>query len=226
MAKVSDALPIKLWLAGEPVFNDQEHPGVGNHLFVQKYPADKPLTIQLTDEAIKGYVVKIIESPTQVHYVPMVRELKGDQWVYHAEFTFQSLGITNKCVQIQIVDIFYEVSGALNDDDDQISGSILNTLIVFNVSGTLTDDNDSIGGVMTWNNFNSAFFGLNPSPCVYSFELFWQADQQWGTGVVMYWDAGLTIPVTGYNTIVPSWSGEHFNLSPTGVVGTSKNIYC
>lgn len=46
-------------------------------------------------------------------------------------------------------------------------------------------------------------------------------------GITMYANAGLTIPLTGYNFIAPNATGEIFNInSGTGVVGVSTGTSC
>jgi len=207
MIKVPKGLPVKFWVEGEQTFNEKEQYGVDKHYYLQKYPCDKQLTIQVQDDAVRGYNVKVVESATVYHYVPMTREEKGGTYIYTATFTMNSIGVCEKCVSIEIVAIETVINGTLSDENDAITGNMLVITDVFEVSGTLTDANDGISGSVTWNTFNSASFGLNPSPCAFVYTLYWSGT--WGTGTQMYWDATLSTPVTGYSTIAPEWSGEH-----------------
>jgi hypothetical protein len=229
---VSKALPIEFYLNGQVVYNDKTSPFMDFKKFFQKVGCDDEVKIQFTDTEQHSYILRFLdENDIEIDTVTFIQASYPGFYRYTASFTFQSLGICDQRVHLQIYTATNELSGSLTDLLEIVAGTLsVNQLI----NGAVTDLLEIRSGPPQATHllvYNSDSFRLDTSAgsiCGAGLiTLYWGEGLPWGTGSTMYSDKDLSTLVTGFTFIVNEADGEIYNLdSGTGVVGSGTAVFC
>jgi hypothetical protein len=223
---VSKALPIEFYLNGKVVYNDKTSPFMDFKKFFQKVRCTDEVKIQFTDTEQHSYILRFLdENDTAIDTVTFVQASYPGFYRYTASFIFQSLGICDQKVKMEI--FWSEVSMAINTSD--LLETLEATIVVSNsISIGLTDLLETLS--MSIANFTSDSFKLENSlgaVCSAGLTTLYWNGGAFGEGRTMYTDEFLTTPVTGFDFIALASAGEIFNLDDlTGVVGTTTGNFC
>jgi hypothetical protein len=223
---VSKALPIEFYLNGQVVYNDKTSPFMDFKKFFQKVGCDDEVKIQFTDTEQHSYILRFLdENDTAIDTVTFVQASYPGFYRYTASFTFQSFGICDQKVKMEI--FWSEISMEIN-----ITGLLPTLEATLIISNTI---NIGITGLlptleMSIANSTSDDFKLENtlgSVCSAGLTTLYWNGGAFGEGRTMYTDEFLTVPVTGFDFIALASAGEIFNLDDTtGVVGTTTGNFC
>jgi hypothetical protein len=104
--RFSDALPIQLWTADETVYNELHTDGIeDDYYFAQVWGVSDYVVVQFVNDSGKTYEIRIFDvKETLLATIVPTEAVRTSDSVYTSVFTFETYGISDKCVRIKIFD--------------------------------------------------------------------------------------------------------------------------
>lgn len=221
--KIGKTNSIRFWQNANQVYNASIPDFMQQEMFFQPWKPTDTCCIQLVDEGIKGYLLEIVQNNAIIASIPFNRYSIAGKYVYQLSFIIGDY-VSSGDFRFQLVISQIAIMGSLIDGDT-VFGNLTSSGVLIQITGSVIDGDLTSGNIET-NLFNEGLFGLSPVPCIYTYTLYWDYNQPWGTGVTMYTDPTLsTVLSSSYTKIAKSDIGEIYNIS-NGVVGVSTNIFC
>lgn len=205
---ISDSIPVQFWDIDEDTFNEsQPICGLTPDCFCLPVNCTQEIPLQFTDEFERDYRITFYDTDdAEIIELSFDRQQVGDLWVYSLTITPQSdLGVCNGKIYSKIS--YYEntLSGGITDIIETVDGDLVTLTVSSRVVIFLTDPEVCSGDNVT----------------VYYSGVF-------GTGIVLYTDAGLTTLASGHTYVADAFDTEnvYFIDSVDADVGADTGFNC
>ncbi len=105
MIQISDALPIKFWLNGQPSYNNTPEPGVDHVCFFQPFNCEDEIKFQFIGEPNNLYDVQLLDSlGVEFPLIDLSPFLPTNGILYNYKFTPDELSICDQKIRIKIIE--------------------------------------------------------------------------------------------------------------------------